>query len=194
MINTINITNNLDSYDEIIKEYFIWLCGKVNVSYKLYGIIMKLLFDTIFDVKLPMDTNRFIDGIQLRELFLTENHYLNNTFFENIINDRPCSVLEVLIALAIRCDENIMYDGEIGDRSYKWFWIMIENLGLDILDVFIDEEIYSELYLKVLNFIDRNYEKNGQGGLFPLKNPKKDQRKVEIWYQMNEFLIENFDL
>jgi hypothetical protein len=34
---------------------------------------------------------------------------------------------------------------------------------------------------------------NGTGGLFPLKMPKVNQRRVEIWYQMSAFIEENFD-
>ena len=40
----------------------------------------------------------------------------------------------------------------------------------------------------------REYSDNGHGGLFPLKNPKKDQRKVEIWYQMTEYINENYPI
>ena len=34
----------------------------------------------------------------------------------------------------------------------------------------------------------RNYQANGHGGLFPLKNAKRDQTKVEIWYQLAAYL------
>jgi len=39
----------------------------------------------------------------------------------------------------------------------------------------------------------RRYSKTGKGGLFPLKHPKKDQTEVEIWYQMQQYVMENFD-
>ncbi len=32
-------------------------------------------------------------------------------------------------------------------------------------------------------FVWRTYNYNGYGGLFPLDDPKEDQRKVEIWYE-----------
>jgi hypothetical protein len=37
----------------------------------------------------------------------------------------------------------------------------------------------------------RLYTTSGYGGLFPLEEPKEDQRKVEIWYQMMAYLGEN---
>ena len=40
-------------------------------------------------------------------------------------------------------------------------------------------------------FINRQYEANGEGGLFPLKGVCEDQREVEIWYQMNAYLYEH---
>ena len=38
----------------------------------------------------------------------------------------------------------------------------------------------------------RTYDSNGYGGLFPLRNPREDQRKVELWYQLNAYLLEQF--
>jgi hypothetical protein len=43
------------------------------------------------------------------------------------------------------------------------------------------------------NLVERTYQKNGKGGLFPLKQPAKDQRRVEIWYQMAAYLNENYN-
>ena len=40
-------------------------------------------------------------------------------------------------------------------------------------------------------FIYREYERNGKGGMFPLKTPSGNQKKVQLWYQLAEYLIEN---
>jgi hypothetical protein len=40
------------------------------------------------------------------------------------------------------------------------------------------------------DLIWRTYRPNGQGGFFPLKNPQEDQTKIEIWYQLNEYVME----
>lgn len=46
------------------------------------------------------------------------------------LDNRPCSVLEMIIALAIRLEEHIMDDPDIGNRTGQWFWDMIVSLGL----------------------------------------------------------------
>lgn len=38
--------------------------------------------------------------------------------------------LEMIIALAIRLEEHIMDDPDIGNRTGQWFWDMIVSLGL----------------------------------------------------------------
>jgi hypothetical protein len=38
--------------------------------------------------------------------------------------------------------------------------------------------------------IHRYYQPNGHGGFFPLENPQDDQRHVELWYQLNEYVME----
>ncbi len=43
-------------------------------------------------------------------------------------------------------------------------------------DALVIEEI-------IHNFVWRTYDSTGYGGLFPLDDPKEDQRKVEIWYE-----------
>jgi hypothetical protein len=45
--------------------------------------------------------------------------------------------------------------------------------------------------LAVLN--KREYFPSGKGGLFPLENPREDQTKVEIWYQMHAYVMENYE-
>ena len=37
-------------------------------------------------------------------------------------------------------------------------------------------------------FLRREYEPNGKGGLFTVRNRKCDLRDVEIWYQLNWYL------
>jgi hypothetical protein len=68
-----------------------------------------------------------------------------------------------------------------------WFWKMIENLRLDDyrqISAGDDLEIQSRLD----TFIWRTYTRDGSGGLFPMRRPKDDQRKVEIWYQFCEYV------
>jgi hypothetical protein len=36
----------------------------------------------------------------------------------------------------------------------------------------------------------RTYDPDGSGGFFPLLHSKKDQRQIEIWYQMHAYVRE----
>jgi hypothetical protein len=37
----------------------------------------------------------------------------------------------------------------------------------------------------------RTYDRRGHGGLFPLQRSNRDQRRVEIWYQLSEYLLQD---
>ena len=92
----------------------------------------------------------------------------------------------MMIALAMRMENDILHDDEYGDRTSQWFWMMIENLGLaDEYDQF-----YREYYVQMTldKFLRREYKPSGKGGLFVVNSGQFDMRGTEIWYQMNYFL------
>ena len=68
---------------------------------------------------------------------------------------------------------------------------MVDNLDLTDMNNeyffnaqhFVDETIERMMY--------RTYDYDGRGGLFPLRQPKKDQRKEQLWDQMNDYILEN---
>ena len=72
---------------------------------------------------------------------------------------------------------------------------MIHNLGLDIFDDenYTDNGGNAAIFEIVASWLDRTYSYDGEGGLFPLRNPDYDQRDAEIWYQMQAYLEENYD-
>lgn len=176
---------------ELTNRYFNWMYQLVSIQKyskdKSYRKLLKHLHSVDFYYTIPMDSNREADGIDLRYRFGYENSY-NESIITTFLDDKPCSVLEMMIALAIRCEENIMSDPDIGDRTSQWFWNMIENLGLDDMD----DIKYDELYVNevVERFLNRKYKKNGKGGLFTVTHPKQNLQNVEIWYQMCWYLDE----
>lgn len=163
-----------------------WLCSLVDVQEGNYWKLSEQLFKKPFDWTVPNDDNRAFDGRQLRERFCDEMHidYRMENFPVEV------SMFEMLIGLAYRC-EDIMRGHE--DKCMEmvcWFWKMIENCGLyvytdDAYEIEFNDIKVEEILDKIIN---RTYTKNGRGGLFPLKHSVKDQRKVEIWYQMNTYL------
>ena len=172
--------------DQIINDYFEWLWNFTKCrGHSQNRKIITLLHNIEFRYSIPMDANREEDGIDLRYRFVTEVGIPKNYQEVYAYLDGPCSVLEMMIALAIRCEESIMDDPDIGDRTSEWFWLMMKNLGLDYMsDRKFDRDIAEE---KISIFLDRRYKRNGEGGLFVV-NGRRDLRKVEIWYQMCWYL------
>lgn len=172
-------------------DYFTWLCEQVRSMYPPYdhyNLLLKRLYDTEFWYTIMNDENRVADGLALRNQFLDENSYHEYTV---LYFTKPCSLLEVLVALAKRCDRDIMYNPYEGERTYIWFWLMIQNLSLDGMT---DETFYSEYVdRRIKDFLSRSYSRNGEGSIFHVRNTHgEDLRCVELWYQMAWYMSENY--
>lgn len=138
------------------------------------------LFNTPFEYcdfgRVSHDKNRVGDAMYMRSQYEGK---------KRVKIHMPCSVLEVLIALAIRIETDVMQDICHPDRTATWFWLMLDNLGL-VSDEFKDINYSDEKANGILTrFMHRTYEKDGSnGGLFQLNERGIDMRKTEIWYQM----------
>lgn len=177
--------------DILTNEYFNWMCDLVcdkRYCKKLsYRKLLSYLHNRDFIYILDMDGNRSEDGIDLRYRFAYEHNY-SYPMVTNYLDDRQCSILEMMVALAIRCEDSIMADSDIGNRTGLWFWSMIKSLGLDHMsDANFDKDAADEI---IDRFLDREYEPNGKGGLFTIEHCKYDLRSVDIWYQMMFYLDE----
>ena len=174
--------------DRINNEYFDWMVDLVCGGDISYNKLLAYLHKTEFTFIIPFDQNRARDGIDLRRRFVYVNGYADDC--DDILDclDGPGSILEMMVALAIRCEEDIMDDPNIGDRTGQWFWGMIVSLGLgSMLDSAYDKPYVEET---VTRFLNRGYEPNGKGGLFTCRHCNHDLRHVEIWYQMCYYLNE----
>lgn len=164
-------------------NYYQWLCGIVcrdlfskNIS---YDKLLSYLSHREFTIIIPNDVNRAEDGIDLRLRYQMATG-------EHISRREPCSVLEMMIALAIRCEESIMDNPAYGDRTAQWFWGMIRTLGLySMTDNRFDINYVSSV---IDRFLNREYAPNGEGGLFKISNCRYDLREIEIWYQLCWYL------
>ena len=161
--------------------YFEWLleivCEGKYMKRLQYRRLLGWLYKTEFVYVLPIDSSRAEDGLDLRVRFGDPD-----------ITNKPCSVLEVMVALAIRCEEHIMANQELGDRTGKWFWGMVGNLGLDQMSDFSFDPEYVDFVIS--KFLFREYDPSGKGGLFTVKDPREDMRTVDIWCQMCWYLSE----
>lgn len=172
--------------DEINQEYFEWLYelvdGDKHSRHLSYRCLIEYLHNTEFIFSIPRDEGRAKDGVNLRYRFAL-SHGFNST--PGCLRG-PCSVLEMMIALSIRCEEEITNDCEIGDRTGQWFWGMITSLGLGAMyDVRFDAEYVEEILMR---FLYRDYDPDGRGGLFTIRHPRYDMRDMEIWRQLLDYL------
>lgn len=172
-------------HDRLNNEYFEWLfnlaCGErysPNISYRK---LLMYLHSVEFTYMFPKDSNRAADGVELRYYFALDNGYSDAP---ECLND-PCSVLEMMLALSMK-GESIVDDPSIGDRTRQWFWGMISSLGLDnMIDNLFDKGSAQEI---IKRFLNREYEPDGRGGLFTIRDSTYDLRTVEIWCQMCWYL------
>lgn len=171
---------------DIINQYHFWLTSLVCDEHhqRNYQALLDTLDEREFFWTVANDMNRAADGVDLRARF-AEEHNINYLKIKNILN-RPCSVLEMMVGLACRCEDSIMGDEEYGDRTPDWFWGMVSNMGLYQMD----DERYDEddVQCAITILLDRTYKRDGSGGLFCVPGSKRDLRKVEIWYQMMGYL------
>lgn len=165
--------------------YYDWLMSKISCQgYNPddYSMVLGQLYGMEFIWVVDRDVNRAMDGIDLRGFYEFE------TGESCEINaDWPCSVLEMMVALALRMESDIMDDPDFGDRTPLWFWKMMENLGLtDMENNRFDGQKCEEIVTKMML-------REGEKDLFCCATfvPKK-WHTMEIWQKMTAFLNENF--
>lgn len=173
---------------DITNEYFEWLNTIVSNKHcpkeLSYRKLLMALHSTEFTYSIPKDKNRATDGLDLRCRFSLENSLnCNMEYMEYLCG--PCSVLEMMVALALKCEE-IMDDTNAGNRTGQWFWGMVVTMGLGAMtDSRFDRDYVTDV---VNRFLKRDYQPDGQGGLFRVRHCDVDLRRVEIWWQMCWYL------
>lgn len=147
---------------------------------RTYWKLTRKLYTKEFVWYIPNDDNRVEDGKDLRYEFI-DDCKLQDVDPEWL--DLGCSMLEMLIGLSRRLSFQVQ------GQPRDWFWHLLTNLDIReyndygvFPDTLVDETID--------NVIWRTYKSNGRGGLFPLRRPKQDQREVELWYQLNSYVLE----
>lgn len=132
------------------------------------------------------DIDREKDGLELRKEW--PNDSLDGEF--HII---PCTMLEMIIGISKRMSEQLMDEGG-EDKTAQYFWEIMENLGLTCMD---DDNFGWETGLaqkKIAKTCEilckRQYNPDGTGGgMFPMPGLLGiNQKKMEIWYQMQEYI------
>lgn len=145
-----------------------------------------LLLDKPFVSLIEFDKHRELDGLFFRKNFIGNG----DKDLEKLVDPywfNEVSVCEVLAALSQRIDKEYI-GSSLNPRPGIIFKEMLDNLGLN-------KNLNPKEIDDILNrFIYRKYSPDGVGGIFPLKHPKNDQREIEIWSQMQAYLMENYRL
>lgn len=166
-------------------EYFDYICrtiGKVDYYTKL----AKYLFNKEYYWIVIFDDDRETDALDFRK------EYFEYFGMKDPMIMKHASVLEVLVALATNCEDDLMHEVEYGDRTAEWFWMMINNLGLGRFDD--DHFDEKKVDMIVEKWLARAYSKDGKGGLFPLRFCKIDQTVTDLWSQLQYYLIEKYGI
>lgn len=171
-----------------VKGYFEWMCSVIKENGERV-VLLEELYHTEFYAIIAPDDNRLSDGADLSrayERYCEENGTPISEAEKTRLDVARVSVLEVMVALAIRMETTIMCDVDFGDRTQLWFWAMIKSLGLygmtnDSYDKCVVDDIIGR-------FLEREYEHDGKGGLFHVKNTLYNMTEVEIWGQMHLFI------
>jgi hypothetical protein len=159
-------------------DYYIWLDSLVQDGNHLQ--LIRYLYEHPYRWQFTLDENRAAGGLNLRSRYA----YENGIDICDIGLMPECSILEMLIALSDRMVEVLSAD--IRD----WFWVLLQNLGLDQYD---DEHFDEKGVFDILEvWLDRRYDSDGMGSLFPLSRYSGDCRNLDTWGQMNAWIEENF--
>ena len=180
-------------------SYFQWLCTLIHADSfeKSYYILCGELHKFPFWTKHPRDINRNNDGLQLRTDYICEMELdLGDQLDEfTSVSENDCSMFEMMVALSKRMNDELMTE-DSGDKTHEYFWEIMKNLGLDEYDddKFGEENGASTTQVRDIlgNLNQRRYKRDGSGGMFPLKHPEKNQKNVEIWYQMQAYINEKY--
>lgn len=156
------------------QKYYEWLVSQIDIpNNKSYHELFEIMHNFEFIWTIPNDDNRVQDGLDLRTEFSNRRLALGGA-----------TVLEVLIGLSRRIAFTVDEDPR------EWAWRLLKNLRLHKMS----DPLSDRQRLRVNDILDglvwRTYYRDGRGGFFPLKLSEEDQTKVEIWYQMNQYVME----
>jgi hypothetical protein len=167
--------------------YFTWLYSQVasvrnENPNRSYWHLLRHLYSVPFTWHVSRDDNRCVDGQELRHEWIVMN---NVEDADRSWLSLDCSFLEMLVALARRTAF------ESSGEPVDWFWKLMTTIGLrQYNDAHWTHRAERETYLTVDRIVNRKYAYDGEGGLFPLRHPRHDQRQVELWAQMQAYILE----
>jgi hypothetical protein len=163
-------------------QYFEWLVLQIGDA-KIDDIhpVCTIMHQKEFVWFVANDDNRIQDALDLRLEFLYEENLEVPSDALRLVH---VSVLEVLVALSRRMEFFV------NGRACDWAWVLMEHLGLHKYRGHLTNRRRDNVDQILEKLVWRQYEADGSGGFFPLAWPNEDQTKVEIWYQLQNWIGE----
>ena len=157
--------------------YYEWLVNQIETpGDRTYNELFERMHNFEFVWFVPNDGNRVQDGLDLRPEFLDGK--AQNLQLEG------ATMLEILVSLSRR----LAFIA--GGDERQWAWRLLKNLKLNKMSDPLTEDQAKRIDDILYAVVWREYGDDGRGGFFPLKHAPEDQTKVEIWYQLNTYVIE----
>lgn len=159
--------------------YFNWLMDIIGGPGE-YEDFIKLLYNTEYYSNIPNDQNRAVDGLELRYYYEKETGLLCE-------KTGPCSVLEMMIKLAMRTENGFLFDQKVGNRTNLWFWEMFSNAGFD--------KIAKNGQKKWANahFLDKFLARETGTYFFKMAKSPENFGEMEVWEQLCRYISEKFE-
>lgn len=174
--------------------YFNWMVSKLfydDEEAEMHLAVVREMHNTLFEYSICTDENRQKDAQDLRYKFGYEHGYYEAEICRTL-DVEPPSILEVIVALIDRVQENVLCDLEKKVSNQEIFLDILKSLGIDsIVGSYALSGDCARCFENAMSmFINRTYSYYGEGGLFTVQNPKYDMRDAEIWYQFMWYLNE----
>lgn len=174
----------VDNLSASLNDYIEWLCTErlqldesdIKDYFRLFDCLLHIEFSSGH----PNDARRENEGLCLREDF----EYETGLYLEGL--SPRCSFLEMLVALAYRCERQLMRSSYHGDRTSIWFFDMINSLGLGRFTSSIWSSGSGD---KVYTICEKMM--NREISLFDYKDAEKNIHE-EIWKQLSAYINEKY--
>ena len=173
------------------RKYFEFLVEAVELDDRTeqFSMLLEYLFKVPFvlDENYILDEDRVQNGLSMRERYAAE--YVGSRKYYEFLESfgDGISVLEFFVSLSEKMSEAIYFDSHLSE----FFWIIIDNLGLNCMnDDEFDQEIVDDILEKLFS---RQYRRDGSGGgMFYVPNSGKNLTKMDFMAQANLWLTRNF--
>lgn len=145
-----------------------------------YSLVLNYLYHEEYSSPISMDENRAEDGLEMRYYYEVDTGKICD-------KTGPCTVLEMMIGLAYRVENDFLYDPKVGNRVGKWFWDMFFNANL--------ENLYVSGQKKWANghFYGAKVDRHGRLELFKMAQKPPNWDDFEVWKQLCRYISWKFE-